>query len=83
MWSCCVTTDRRPTLKSMVARGETTEPDKPAPSLICPECDAALRYVRTYFGGVNARSLERWDYYACGCGEFQYRHRTRRIRKVR
>ena len=75
-------TVKRITLKDALTRGQTTEPATPAPSLICPECDGALRYLRSYIGGVNPRNAERWDYYACQCGEFQYRHRTRRIRKV-
>ncbi len=77
-----VGTDKRITLKDTLARELTTEPVAPAPSLVCPDCDVVLRYLRSYIGGVNPRNVEQWDYYACRCGEFQYRHRTRRIRKV-
>ena len=34
-------------------------------------------------GGVTAKFSEQWDYYRCpaGCGAFQYRHRTRRVKR--
>ena len=54
------------------------------PSVLCPSCDAALRYVRSHMGGVGTRVREQWDYFECtaGCGTFQYRQRTRKLRKV-
>jgi DNA-binding response OmpR family regulator len=56
----------------------------PAPDLRCPECDKPLAYQRTHLGGVSARQPEQWDYYECSssCGIFQYRHRTRKLRKI-
>jgi len=58
----------------------TTRPETPAPPLRCPHCDRALRYQKTIFNGVSP--IERWDRYTCaGCGEFEYRHRTRNLRR--
>ena len=53
-------------------------------ALRCPNCDRALRYVKSHLGGVSARYQEQWDDLECpaGCGKFQYRHRTRRLRRV-
>jgi hypothetical protein len=32
---------------------------------------------------VSARFSEQWDYYDCStCGAFQYRQRTRKLRRV-
>lgn len=75
---------RRQTLSRAHLRGQTTDPPNPPPALVCPVCDQALRYARSHVGGVNARLLEQWDYYECaaGCGTFQYRQRTRRLRPV-
>jgi CheY-like chemotaxis protein len=65
-------------------RRDTTEPPTPPPALVCPSCDLPLTYKRSHVGGVSARHAEQWDYYECsaGCGAFQYRQRTRKLRKV-
>jgi CheY-like chemotaxis protein len=56
-------------------------PPFPPRALVCPSCDQPLRYVKSYIGGVSAR--EQWDSYSCRrCGIFEYRHRTRRLRRV-
>ncbi len=62
----------------------TTEPAEPPPLLICPACAALLRYLKSHVGGVSARHAEPWDYFECsaGCGAFQYRQRTRKLRRV-
>lgn len=62
-------------------RGVTTAPPISPPVLPCPYCDAMLIYQRSQIGGVNAKFSEQWDYYRCpcGCGDFQYRHRTRKV----
>jgi hypothetical protein len=75
---------RRPILSRTHNRLDTTEPPSAPPVLVCPECDQPLRYHRSHVGGVNARHPEQWDYFDCsnGCGTFQYRQRTRRMRKV-
>jgi hypothetical protein len=41
-------------------------------------------YVNSQIGGVNASQPEQWDRFDCpaGCGAFQYRHRTRQVRRI-
>jgi CheY-like chemotaxis protein len=75
---------RRQNLSSLHSRHETTTPPVTPPVLECPLCDQPLRYLRSHIGGVSARYPEQWDYFECngGCGEFQYRVRTRKLRKV-
>jgi CheY-like chemotaxis protein len=65
-------------------RGETAAPPAVPPGLICPNCDLPLEYKSSHVGGVSARNPEQWDYFVCerGCGTFQYRQRTRKLRKV-
>jgi CheY-like chemotaxis protein len=65
-------------------RGETDLPPSSPPNLICPDCDRALDYKSSQVGGVSQRNAEQWDYFICrtGCGTFQYRQRTRKLRKV-
>jgi two-component system, cell cycle response regulator DivK len=75
---------RRHTLKKAHQRGETTTPPVTPPSLVCPSCDRLLSYQRSHIGGVSSKHAEQWDYFECenGCGTFQYRARTRKLRKV-
>ena len=75
---------RRQMLSSAHLRQETTTPPIDPPALVCPSCDQPLRYLRSHIGGVSARHLEQWDYFECGggCGQFQYRERTRKLRRV-
>ena len=75
---------RRTILSRTYQRVETTEPPVAPPSLVCPDCDQVLRYQRSHVGGVSARHPEQWDYFECanGCGMFQYRRRTRKLKKV-
>jgi DNA-binding response OmpR family regulator len=65
-------------------RGDTTTPPKPIPSLRCVQCDAPLKYVKSFVGGVSIKHQEQWDYFECvnGCGTFQYRQRTRSVRRI-
>jgi CheY-like chemotaxis protein len=65
-------------------RGETDLPPSAPPSLVCPSCDQVLDYRSSQLGGVSARNAEQWDYFVCstGCGTFQYRQRTRKLRRV-
>jgi twitching motility two-component system response regulator PilG len=60
-----------------------TPPVRP-PALECPSCAHALLYEVSHVGGVNNLHREQWDYFSCpaGCGTFQYRQRTRSIRRV-
>jgi DNA-binding response OmpR family regulator len=78
--------DTRPRRRSLVnaaLRHVRTRPKAPPP-LVCPDCDEHLVHQRSHVGGVSAQKPEQWDYYRCprGCGEFQYRHRTRKVRAV-
>ena len=76
-------TGRRTALVKAHHRHATTMPEVPAINLICPICTQPLRYRETFVGGVNSRHSERWDYYECArCGRFQYRYRTRKLRRV-
>ena len=77
-------TVRRVMLSHTHQRCETKAPPTPPPALICPGCDQPLRYVKSHLGGVSERQPEQWDYFDCmqGCGRFQYRPRTRRVRRV-
>jgi CheY-like chemotaxis protein len=54
-----------------------------APPLRCPVCDAPLSLEQTYSGGVRTVA-EQWDIFRCPrqCGTFEYRHRTRRLRRI-
>jgi CheY-like chemotaxis protein len=66
-------------------RYATTQPPLTPPALMCPTCDSPLVYDRSHIGGVSERHREQWDDFRCpaGCGEFQYRHRTRKLRASR
>jgi len=72
------------TLVRAHARFETTTPALAPPELPCPICDRPLKFERSHIGGVSSRHPEQWDYLTCAgtCGTFQYRHRTRKLRKV-
>jgi CheY-like chemotaxis protein len=65
-------------------RFETSTPPIAPPPLRCPSCDRPLQHRRSYVGGVTAHLSEQWDYYTChsACGTFQYRQRTRRLRRA-
>lgn len=67
-----------------VARRETDPRHFTPPTVLCPVCDGPMRYLRSHVGGVGRRVREQWDYFECtsGCGTFQYRQRTRKLRKV-
>lgn len=75
--------ERHSSLSKAHQRFETTTPNEPAPPLVCPICTQTLVYQKTFFGGVSRRHPERWDYLKCAqCGEFSYRHRTRRLQHL-
>ena len=78
------TTAKRVMLNRAHVRGDTTDPPAAPPALMCPACDQPLHYERSHIGGVSVRHAEQWDYFECpsGCGMFQYRQRTRKLRKV-
>ena len=54
------------------------------PELLCPSCNHLLRYQHSHTGGIGDLHPEQWDYYVCSasCGSFQYRQRTRKLRRV-
>jgi CheY-like chemotaxis protein len=64
-------------------RHVTTTPAAAPPALRCPRCDEGLAYQHSHIGGVNAESVEQWDYFECRqCGSYQYRHRTRKLKRM-
>ena len=75
---------KRVMLNHVHERYATNVPTTPAPALVCPNCYEPLRYMNSYIGGVSTRHPEQWDYFECrtGCGAFQYRHRTRKLRQI-
>jgi CheY-like chemotaxis protein len=74
----------RPVMSRAHLRGDTTKPPIEPPALVCPLCDRPLVYARSHLGGVSARHSEQWDYFECPgrCGTFEYRQRTRKLRKA-
>jgi hypothetical protein len=74
----------RRALSRQFSREDTTTPPDAPPALVCPACDQPLLYMRSHVGGVSERHREQWDYFDCpnGCGSFQYRQRTRKLRRV-
>jgi len=74
----------RTRLSKSFARFVTTTPPASPPLMICPSCDRPLMYEYSNIGGVSARYPEQWDQLVCpgSCGTFQYRHRTRTIRRT-
>ena len=60
---------------------ETRNPEEPAPTLLCPDCDSPLTYLHTKYGVLFP--TERWDSFDClHChATFEYWHRTRKLRK--
>jgi CheY-like chemotaxis protein len=74
---------RRLCMSRRLQRQWTTSPPLTPPSLRCPSCDTPLLYQRSHVGGVSERAVEQWDYFACArCGPFQYRHRTRKLKRA-
>jgi hypothetical protein len=63
-------------------RFTTTTPPLPPPELVCPSCDQKLAYECSHVGGVSDRHPEQWDAFRCtSCGSFEYRQRTRKLRR--
>jgi CheY-like chemotaxis protein len=74
---------RQKTQAKALARATTTTPPASPASLQCPSCADLLIYVESHIGGVSARNAEQWDYFCCKrCGLFQFRRRTRMLRRV-
>jgi hypothetical protein len=74
----------RRTLKRGLRRQRVEPTPVPPPALVCPTCDRPLTHRRSHVGGVSASYPEQWDYFECpgGCGTFQYRVRTRKLKLV-
>jgi CheY-like chemotaxis protein len=63
-------------------RIDTTNPPVRPPQLVCPLCDRSLNYERSHVGGVKSHH-EQWDSFICtACGGFEYRQRTRQLRRI-
>jgi CheY-like chemotaxis protein len=75
---------RHRTQTRALERFSSSTPPAQPPELRCPSCDVELTYELSHVGGVNKLHREQWDYFLCsaGCGTFQYRQRTRRVRRV-
>lgn len=65
-------------------RFDTTAPPNIPPVLHCRGCDRLLTYQKSRVGGVSQSNPEQWDQFHCaGCAAtFEYRHRTRRLRRA-
>lgn len=75
--------NRRRALVKQHQRFATATPPSPPPTLMCPACDRPLKYEQSQIGGVSTKHAEQWDYFTCPtCGTFQYRQRTRKLRRV-
>lgn len=81
---CAEPAKKRVMANHVHGRHVTTEPTTQPPALVCPSCYEPLRYAKSYIGGVSAKYPEQWDCFECpvGCGAFQYRHRTRKLRQI-
>jgi len=77
-------TGARTPLSKTFNRHTTATPPLPPPSLVCPSCDTPLVYHDSHIGGVSEHHREQWDHFECPakCGRFQYRQRTRKLRKL-
>jgi CheY-like chemotaxis protein len=75
---------QRMRMSKAFARFATTTPPGTPPPLVCPACDRPMTYQQSHIGGVSERHAEQWDEYTCpaACGVFQYRHRTRKLRRI-
>jgi CheY-like chemotaxis protein len=71
-------------LSKSFARVSTARPPLQPPAAVCPSCDRLLIYKHSHLGGVSERQREQWDWFVCptACGTFEYRHRTRYLRRV-
>ena len=54
------------------------------PALRCPSCDGLLSFTARHLGGANANRREQWDEFECatGCGAYEYRRRTRSLKRI-
>jgi two-component system, cell cycle response regulator DivK len=75
---------KRMPLSKTFNRHTTVTPPLSPPTLVCPRCDTPLIYQDSHIGGVSEHHREQWDYFECpaNCGRFQYRQRTRKLRRL-
>jgi len=75
---------KRTPLSKSFNRHTTVTPTLQPPTLVCPTCDTPLIYQDSHIGGVSEHHREQWDYFECpaNCGRFQYRQRTRKLRRL-
>jgi DNA-binding response OmpR family regulator len=75
---------RNQCMSHALERYTTINPEDVPPQQFCPQCARPLAYLRSHLGGVSARFPEQWDDFECrnGCGTFQYRHRTNKLRRA-
>ncbi len=78
------TSKKQHMLSRVHRRFATTSPPTEPPKVNCPLCDQPLKYERSHVGGVNKHAAEQWDVFVCptGCGRFEYRQRTRKVRRI-
>lgn len=69
--------------RTQVATVTTQTPPIPPPALCCQHCSARLEYLRSYVTRTG-RTSNQWDRFRCpkGCGEFEFRPRTRRLTRA-
>lgn len=81
-WGAGVSESPQPPIRTKRSKRSSTftsQPETAPPGLVCPSCDRPLAYRQTVISGV--KPIERWDYFDCRtCGNFVYRHRTRKLR---
>lgn len=75
---------RRVTASKAHLRLMTASPPIRPRALLCPSCDRPLTYQHSYLGGVSVKNPEQWDSFTCReeCGTFEYRVRTKQLRRV-
>jgi hypothetical protein len=64
---------------------QTRRPPIEPPTLMCPSCGRALSYEYSFIVAFdNKLRDQQWDVYSCRpcCAYFEYRHFTRRLRRV-
>src|SRR5262245_61663418 len=69
------------------ARYATSMPPFKPPALVCPVCRTPLLYEESQISGISAHYTDQWVRFRCraaaSCGSFEYRHRTRKLKRTR
>lgn len=63
--------------------GVTAKVHEPRHAIACPVCGTTLSYTHSHVTRVGRRT-EQWLHFTCGrgCGRFEYRERTRKLRQI-